>query len=157
MSIKSSINKLMLAIFFKVQNFVKNKMNLKELMRQFNAHGNAIVKVEVYYDRYFTDLVFEGYFKLGEDTIIKLDNPQRVDGIVKTDYNTILNLLSGKITREYGGKKYEESFGLRDALREGRIILVNLNTSDYLGDLLLFEKIYLSLLPTLKDEVGKYL
>lgn len=155
----SLVKRLMLKIFIRIQTIIKNKFNLEELKRLYNAPGNSIIHVEIYYDKYFRSdqLVFEGNYKLGKDTIERLDdNIKKYDGVAKTDYETILNIIIGKVTRVYGNSKVTEPYTILDAFREGRLV-IDYKNNNYLGDIALFEHIYLNALPELRESFNKML
>ncbi|MEM3986802.1 MAG: hypothetical protein QXR39_08505 [Candidatus Methanomethylicia archaeon] len=152
---KSTANRIMLKIFLLVQNLIKNKFNLQSLKKLYNAHGESIIEVRIYYDKYLTDLIFQGYFKIGNDTIEKIDNPKKVDGRVDTDYQTILNIAKGEIRREYQGHVYTEPYSVLDAFSEGRLVITGITMSEYLGDLALFQHIYYETLPDLRKYINE--
>jgi len=158
----SIIKRLMIKIFVKVQTIIKNKFNLEELKALYNAKGNSIIHVEVYYDKYFRpdQLVFVGNYRLGQDTVERLDdNIKKYDGVAKSDYETILNIIIGKVTRDYGGTKVTEPYTILDAFREGRLVVygTDTKTENFLGDIALFEHIYLNALPELRESFNKLL
>ncbi|MGB9736690.1 MAG: hypothetical protein ACPLVI_04615 [Thermoplasmata archaeon] len=151
----SLVKRLMLKIFIRIQMIIKNKFNLEELKRLYNAQGNSIIHVEIYYDKYFRpdQLIFEGNYKLGKDTVERLDdNIKKYDGVVKTDYETILNIIIGKVTRG----KVTECYTILDAFREGRLV-IDYKNNNYLGDIALFEHIYVKALPELRESFNKML
>ncbi len=156
----SIVKRLMIKIFLKVQTIIKNKFNLEELKKIYNASGNSIIHVEVYYSKFFKpdELIFSGNYKLGKETVERLDdNITRYDGVAKTDYETIINIILGKVSRMYGDVKIIEPYTILDAFREGRLVIygVDNKTENYLGDIALFEHIYLNALPELRDSFNK--
>jgi hypothetical protein len=154
MTLKATANRVMLKLFLTIQNIIKNKFNLQVLKKKYNAHGNSVINVRVYNDRFFQDLIFSGNFKLGADTIEKLDNVQKADGMVEMDYQTIIDIAKGTKTREYQGQKQVETYTIMDAFREGRIVITGMTLNEYIGDMMLFEHIYLNALPELRNYIN---
>ncbi|MEM3264564.1 MAG: hypothetical protein QXH07_01245 [Thermoplasmata archaeon] len=155
MTLKSITNKVMDGFFMAIQRLVKNKFNLKALKNMYNAHGNSVITVRIYYDHYFSDLIYERNFRIGEDTIEIVENPKQIDGLVETDYQTIINISKGEIRREYRGKIEIKPYTITDAYSEGRLIIIGVGMSNYLGDLAVFREIYNTALPDLRNYVNE--
>lgn len=155
MTLKGTANRIMLKLFLRIQNIIKNKFNLQSLKKLYNAHGDSVINVRVYYDRFFNDLIYEGNFKIGNDTIDKVDNAPKIDGRVEMDYQTVIYIAKGEITRDYQGQKQVEPYTILDAFREGRIVITGVTLNEYLGDLALFEHIYFEALPELRSYINE--
>jgi len=155
MAKNGSVTTLMMRIFFKVQETVKKKFNIQELKRAFNASGTSVIRVEVY-DHDFTTVLFSGNYKLGNDTIDKISDDIQYNGLIKIDYNAILNIIKGSVKRIYpDGNIVEQSYDIMDAYSDGSMIVISRTHSDnYLGDIKLFQHLYGKVLPEIKSSLG---
>lgn len=136
-----------------IQGRISSNFNLSELKRQFNATGESIINVKVYDSREHKTLLFDKNYKLGGDTIVEVYNVQP-DSTAITDFPTLLDILRGEKVENYRGRLIKRAYDILDAYGERRLITKGgLMNSNYLGDLKLFEHLYMQILPQLRNEL----
>jgi hypothetical protein len=130
--------------FVKLQVVVKTKLNLSYLKQKFNADGNSIIHIEIYDDN-MQIIVYELSLRVGNDSLIV-----QYDTLIKTDYETIINLINGNVKRI--DNKIDD-YNIIQAYREGKIFFEHKTQkhSNYLGDLALFETIF----EVIKNDINK--
>ena len=152
------VGSIITKIFVRVKAVISNDFNIQALRDKYGAHGDTIVRVDVFEDRARTRKVYSAQYKVTDEGIKEVDPHEEPNAISQTDYQTILNLIKGTRTWDYQGRKYVENYNYIRAFAEGRITVTKVKDLDgYLADMGLFEELYQSILPKLNDTIGKYL
>jgi len=140
-------------VFKFIQGRISSRFNLPALKQQYNATGESIINVKVYDGQDHSTLLFDRNYKLGENTIIEVKDA-KPDSVAITDFQTILDILNGEKVENYRGRIIRRAYDIIDAYGERRLITHGgLMNSNYLGDLKLFEYLYMQILPQLRDEL----
>jgi len=107
----------------------------------------------VYDGQDHSTLLFDRNYKLGGSTLIEIHDA-KPDSVAITDFQTILDILRGEKVENYRGRLIKRAYDIIDAYGDRRLITQGgLMNSNYLGDLKLFEHLYMQILPQLRDEL----
>ena len=143
-------------LFSAVKNKVSTELKLQELKKVYNAHGDTPIRIVIYDDDGKT-VLFDKVLKVGESTLEELKSVQP-DAVATTNIGTLLNIVRGERTIVYkqNGLMVKESYSPLDAYLEGKLVITsNSKTKNYMGDLQLFQKIYMEILPSIQNQVNK--
>lgn len=158
MSAGNPITSFLMKVFVRVKAIMSTELNISALREKNKAKSNTVVRVEIFEDRAFTRPVYVAQYMVTDAGIKEVDRGIEPNAVSKTDYNTIVSLIKGERDWVYQGKKFSEPYNYIQAWSEGRVVITKTKDVDsYIPDMALFEELYETILPRLKDSLGKYL
>lgn len=148
----SAFSKFVLNLFFKTQKLIHGGFNLKQLKEQYGASGKAIIRFVIHDTNKPSLILFEGIFRVGEESVEMLDKDAEYNVVASLSQETFMLLVDGRIIRKYPSGGQVEEYGIIDAYREGRVKIHALNHDiDYLGDLQLIQFLYPKIYKEVRD------
>jgi hypothetical protein len=154
----STLSSVVIKIMAKVKAVISNDLNISALREKYGATAGTVVRVEIYEDRAMTRKIYSAQYRVTDKGIEDVPDDVEPNAVSQTDYETILNLIRGERDIIYQSKRYKQKYDYIRAFAEGRVRVTKVRDREgYLADMSLFEELYETVLPKLRDSIGKHI